>query len=155
MSWHSQQKVKSSFPNPTPAYSHSIFISFLSHQTYFYLLWCHLAGTPLFSWLKGPLWGFLTISHLKVFLWRCLPSKGSDQECLLVEDLACEQITPAWYGRLGDDTIVSCEDRIQAGVSLLPLICWLKFARPGRQEWRKRLLFPITFLSPVFPSAPP
>ena len=59
------------------------------------------------------------------------------RECSgVAEDLACEQITPAWYGRLTDDTVVSCEDRIQVGVSLLPLTGWLKFARPGRWEQR-------------------
>jgi len=26
--------------------------------------------------------------------------------------LSCDQITPVCYGRLGDDTIVSCEDKI-------------------------------------------
>ena len=40
------------------------------------------------------------------------------------KDLPCDQITPVCYGRLGDDTIVSCEDKIQVGVSILPLICW-------------------------------
>jgi len=44
--------------------------------------------------------------------------------CLLVEDLSCDQITPVCYGRWGDDIIVSCEDKILVGVSILPLICW-------------------------------
>jgi len=57
-----------------------------------------------------------------------------DQECLLAEDLTCEQITPAWYRRLGDDIIVSCENRILLGASLLALICRLKCVRPGRWE---------------------
>ncbi|XP_048786380.1 uncharacterized protein LOC125686444 [Lagopus muta] len=61
-----------------------------------------------------------TILHL----WNCLPSEDSAQDCLLAEDLACYQITPVCYGRLGDDTIVSCEGKIQVGASLLPLICW-------------------------------
>ena len=61
---------------------------------------------------------FETISlELFVFGREC-------SECLLVEDLACDQITPAWYGRLGDDTTVSCEGKIQVGTSLLPLVCW-------------------------------
>lgn len=42
---------------------------------------------------------------------KILPSKGSDQECSLAEDLDCDQITPAWYWRLGDNSIISCEDR--------------------------------------------
>jgi len=41
-----------------------------------------------------------------------------------VEDLACDQLTPACYGRLGDDTIVFSEGKIQVGASMLPLICW-------------------------------
>lgn len=53
-----------------------------------------------------------TILHLKVFLWSCLPSEESAQDCLLAEDLACDQITPSFYVRLGDDTIVSCERNI-------------------------------------------
>jgi len=32
----------------------------------------------------------LTILHLKAFLWSCLPLEESAQECLLVEDLACD-----------------------------------------------------------------
>ena len=65
-----------------------------------------------------------TILHLKAFLWSCLPLEECAQESLLVEYLACDQITPVCYGRLGDDTIVSCEDKIQVGVSMLPLMCW-------------------------------
>ena len=69
-----------------------------------------------------------TILHLKAFLWSCLTLEESDQDCLLdcllVEDLSCDQITPVCYGRLGDDTTVSCEDKIQVGASLLTLICW-------------------------------
>lgn len=48
-----------------------------------------------------------TILHLKAFLWSCLPLEESAQDSLLAEDLACDQITPACYGRLVDDTIVS------------------------------------------------
>jgi len=33
-------------------------------------------------------------------------------------------VTKVCYGRLGNDTIVSCEGKIQVGVSILPLICW-------------------------------
>ena len=40
------------------------------------------------------------------------------------EDLSCDQITSVCYGRLGDDTIVSCEGKILVGMSILPLICW-------------------------------
>lgn len=58
-----------------------------------------------------------TILHLKAFPWSCLRLEESVQDCLLVEDLACDQITPACYGRLGDDTIASCEDKIQVGAS--------------------------------------
>ena len=57
-----------------------------------------------------------------ITLWMILHLK--DQECLLVEDLAHEQITPAWYRRLKDGIIVCCEDKIQVGASLLTLICW-------------------------------
>ena len=63
-----------------------------------------------------------TVLHLKAFLWSCLPSEDSAQDYLLAEYLACDQITPACYGRLGDDTIVSCEGKIQVGASMLPLI---------------------------------
>ena len=65
-----------------------------------------------------------TILHLKAFLWSCLPLEESSQHCLLVEDLACDQITPSCYGRLRNDTIVCSEDKIQVGASMLPLICW-------------------------------
>ena len=48
------------------------------------------------------------------------------------KDLPCDQITPVCYGRLGDDTIVSCEDKFlwqfpiscEVGVSIFYLICW-------------------------------
>ena len=33
-------------------------------------------------------------------------------------------VTKVCYGRLGDDTIVSCEGKILVGISILPLICW-------------------------------
>ena len=66
--------------------------------------------------------------HLKAFLWSCLPSKGSAQDCLLdcllAEDLSCDQSTPVCYGRLGDDTVISCEEKVLVGVSILHLICW-------------------------------
>ena len=74
-----------------------------------------------------------TVLHLKAFLWRCLPSSQESRECsgLLtglftggIPVLNHFEITPACYGRLGDDTIVSCEDKIQVGTSILPLICW-------------------------------
>jgi len=45
-------------------------------------------------------------------------------DCSLEENLSCDQITPVCYGRLEDDTTVCCEDKIQVGVSILPLICW-------------------------------
>jgi len=70
--------------------------------------------------IKITVW---TILHLKAFLWSCLPSEESTQDCLLVEDLACGQITSACYGRLGNDIVVSCEGKIQVGTSMLPLIC--------------------------------
>lgn len=44
------------------------------------------------------------LTSLCGFLWTCLPSKLRGQECLLAENLSCEQISPAWYGRLGDDS---------------------------------------------------
>ena len=53
-----------------------------------------------------------TILHLKAFIWSCLPSEESAQDCLLAEDLAYYQITPASHGRLGD-TIVCCKSKIQ------------------------------------------
>jgi len=33
--------------------------------------------------------------YLKAFIWSCLPPEESAQECLLEEDLTCDQITPA------------------------------------------------------------
>ena len=65
-----------------------------------------------------------TILHLIAFLWSCLPSEEGAQDCLLVEDLACDQVTPACYGRLRNDTIVCSEDKIQVGASMFPLLCW-------------------------------
>ena len=59
-----------------------------------------------------------------ISLWSYLSLEESAQDCLLAEDLVCDQITPACYGRLGEDTTVSCEGKIQVGVSLLPLIYW-------------------------------
>ena len=70
--------------------------------------------------------------HHCVDCFSCLPSEDSSQDCLLAEDLACDQITPACYGRLGDDPTVSCEGKIQVGASLLPLICW-----QGQEDWNK------------------
>ena len=32
-----------------------------------------------------------TILHLKAFIWICLPSEENAQDCLLVEDLACDK----------------------------------------------------------------
>ena len=42
-------------------------------------------------------------------------------------------VTKVCYGRLGDDTIVSCEDNLLVGVSILPLICW-----QGPEDGNKR-----------------
>ena len=39
--------------------------------------------------------------------------KESTQDCLWTEDLACDQITPACYGRVGDDTTVCSEGKKQ------------------------------------------
>jgi len=33
-------------------------------------------------------------------------------------------VTEVYYGRLGGDTIISCEGKILVGVSILPLIYW-------------------------------
>ena len=68
--------------------------------------------------------------HLKAFLWCCLPSAQELRECselftgLFTGRSVLWPITPVCYGRLGDDTTVSCEDKIQVGASILPLICW-------------------------------
>jgi len=42
-------------------------------------------------------------------------------------------MTPAWYRRFGNSTIVSCEGKTQVGTSLLPLICW-----QGPEDGNKR-----------------
>ena len=44
------------------------------------------------------------------------------RECVLAEDLAWEQLYSDSYRKIGDDTKVSYEFKIQAGVSLLPPI---------------------------------
>ena len=62
------------------------------------------------------------------------------QECLLAEDLAWEQITTAWYRELGGDAIVSCEDKMQVDVSLLPLICWHKICKAWMTRTKEFLL---------------
>jgi len=33
-------------------------------------------------------------------------------------------VTKVCYGRLGDDTVISCEEKVLVGVSILHLICW-------------------------------
>ena len=75
----------------------------------------------------------ITVLHLKALLWSCLPLEESAQDCSLAEDLACAQITPACYGRQGNDTTVFCEGKIQVGASTLPLICW-----QGPEDGNKR-----------------
>lgn len=52
----------------------------------------------------------------------CLLLNGKAQECFLAEDMAWEQAFSAWFTRLWDDTIVSCEGKMQGGISLLPLV---------------------------------
>ena len=47
---------------------------------------------------RKPRW---TVLHLKALIWSCLNMKRTAQECLVVEDLACDQVIPACYGRLG------------------------------------------------------
>ena len=42
-------------------------------------------------------------------------------------------MTPAWYRRFGNSTIVSSEGKTQVGTSLLPLICW-----QGPEDGNKR-----------------
>ena len=60
-----------------------------------------------------------TILHLKAFLWRCLPLEESAQEPLLAEHLACDYIAlfppQLGVGKLGNDTIVSCEKQDVGG----------------------------------------
>ena len=63
--------------------------------------------------------------HLKAFLWSCLPYAQELRECSgLFTGLLIGGRSVLCYGRLGDDTIVSCEGKILVGVSILPLICW-------------------------------
>jgi len=64
----------------------------------------------------------------------CLPLKERAQDCLLAYNLAWEQMKPAWYksGRWYH-CILWRQD-----TSLLPLICWLKFSRPGSKEFLVR-----------------
>ena len=74
-----------------------------------------------------------TVLHFKAFIWSCLPLEESACKCLLAEDLACDQITPACYGRRENGTIVSCEKQDAGGH--LPASSYL-LARPGRWEQR-------------------
>lgn len=50
------------------------------------------------------------VLYSKTFLWNCFLQNGKVQECFLAEGVAWEQMFPARYRRLGDYTIVSCED---------------------------------------------
>ena len=61
------------------------------------------------------------ILHLKAFLWSCLPLEEIAQECLLAEDLACNQKLQLGMEELGNTTIVFSEKQDAGG---LPLICW-------------------------------
>lgn len=70
------------------------------------------------------------------FLHSCLPSKEFAQDCLLIEDVDYDQITPAFYGRLGDNTTVFCEGKIQVGASTLPLISWQSSADGNKRSSR-------------------
>ena len=80
-------------------------------------------------WQSASLCGHFSIGK-HFFGAVCLgpKSEGSAQvrcvDCLLAEDLSCDQRSPVCSGKLQDDTIVSCEDELQVGVSILPLICW-------------------------------
>ena len=75
-----------------------------------------------------------TILHLKAFLWSCLPPEESAQDCLLAEDLVRDQTTLTCYGRLGDDTVVCCEAKIQVGASTLLLIFWQGLEDRGKKR---------------------
>lgn len=60
-----------------------------------------------------------TVLHSETFLWtkpEAVFFNGKAQKCFLTKDLSWEQIFPAWYWKMGDDTIASCEGRIQAGI---------------------------------------
>ena len=74
-----------------------------------------------------------TILHLKASLWSCLPPEESAQEWLLEEDLACDQITPAWYGK-NWGMIPSCPVKNSMQVGIPPPSYLL--ARLGRWEQR-------------------
>ena len=65
-----------------------------------------------------------TTVHLKAFLWSCLPLEESVQVCLLEEDLACDQIVPAGYGKIGELYHCILWKTGCSWASLLPLICW-------------------------------
>ena len=75
----------------------------------------------------------IKITVWTIYIWKhffgavCLrpKSQGNAQncllDCLLVEDLSCEQ-SLLW--ETGCYTIISCEGKILVGISILPLICW-------------------------------
>ena len=63
------------------------------------------------TYLGGERWVLLcgsqhhhvdNFTFVSIFLWSCLPPVESAQECSLVEDLACDQITPALYWKTGE-----------------------------------------------------
>ena len=74
-----------------------------------------------------------TILHLKAFIWICLPSEENAQDCLLVEDLACDRELQLAMGDWGDDTIISREGKIQVGTSVFSLMFW-----QGPEDGNKR-----------------
>jgi len=93
------------------------------------------------TYLGDERWVLHVAVHITVFsnfTFESISLKESAQDCLLAEDLACDQITPACYGRLEDDNSVCilyvfCECKIQVGASMLPLICW-----QGPEDGNKR-----------------
>jgi len=81
-----------------------------------------------------------TILHLKAFLWSCLPPEESAREWLLAEDLACDYIAlfppQLGVGKLGNDTIMSCEKQDADGHP-----CSLSSAGKARKMVTKQFLF--------------
>jgi len=76
---------------------------------------------------------FWTMLCLKAFLWQ----KGVTRTVYWWKMWPVSKQLLLGTGDCEGDSTASCEDGIQVGTSLLPLIYWLKFSRPGNREQRR------------------
>lgn len=90
-----------------------------------------------------------TVLRLKALLWNCLPPNGRAQECLLNEDLVCEQMIPAWCRKTRDIPLCSVRARYKMASP-----CFLWYADlnlQGLEDGKKRVPTDISKSEAVAP----